>query len=1085
MIPESLYRLLWAYMIRIKCESTSSTHSRLLSIVNSLFPKGSKGVVPRDTPLNIFVKIIQFIAQERLDFAMREIVFELLSVGRPIKIILTPERMNIGLRAFLVAADSLQQKDGDPPMPRSAGVMPSGNTLIRVKKTFLNKVLTEDTAKSIGMASYFPLIRKVFTDILRALDLQCGRPLLTTTVKEQEESLLTGDRKAKIDLFRTCVAAIPRLIPDGMSRTELLSLLSRLTLHIDEELRGLSFQSLQSLLVDFPDWRNDVLSEFVTFASKDVPDTAPQQLDNALRMLLQLLISWRGAVTGTQNNFPRAENREDKERLTVTAASTVSSMPPRGAHFYETPKAKPNPSVLIAPNLQTFYQIEGLALLMLCSVRPSSRRLAAHMLKELKGLSDIFGLAETPVLDVLDKLCPTACDKASNILPPSEKQAIVGAVSSNLLDLQWLTERSCPAWYTQQEEEVPATTSHSTSSLASSLSLLQSAVIVQHVSTDVWGANDPWLVCLKEFLGYENVPTRCPRAMIEAWPILMAKITSLFTYLEPSPMADNRASLLRSSTTPRKPPTDRNLYFKLWRNYLLFGFRTVPPNLGSSLRCISPEVGFSSSPEALDGRDGKSPLPLLNAHIYSPASLYKMVLPLMRSEAVDIRDLAVHSCGQTNHVAVRDLFEELGPYLREACDRKQENVRRRKRKDNLRLQILRTLKMMAKEKVFQRISSLLASVPSSQMHHLGDGAQMLPAPLIEFLDSSKGWLEAETDREGGTEMRVHFCKTIHYIFTSLEVDMRENVLKKEVRKNLFNLCIGWAGPYSYSWTKDVLKPPLPATSHSKIEFAGLQAAASLLTAGPIFQQSLLSEESKMYGWIDLLLSSPLSEVSRLGERILVTLLECNPDVGATLDWVVSRCFTGTAQIAEACFRSIAILFSAREYPCDRYVAIINTALLFSGNPSFELQQTAFHLLQVLDRRFFGAHSSFHLHQSEQKEEQLTLDGVLGKMGYAKGQTFLSKQLSLLHPELTMSIFSGMLNFRIFFNLWSGFSLSPAALSLLGFNSYRDFLENEVSQLERSPESPSLCSTVASQHGACGASYSESQCRGSTQLTPQC
>ena len=45
-----------------------------------------KAVVPRDAPLNIFVKIIQFIAQEKLDFAMREIVFDLLSVGRQIKV---------------------------------------------------------------------------------------------------------------------------------------------------------------------------------------------------------------------------------------------------------------------------------------------------------------------------------------------------------------------------------------------------------------------------------------------------------------------------------------------------------------------------------------------------------------------------------------------------------------------------------------------------------------------------------------------------------------------------------------------------------------------------------------------------------------------------------------------------------------------------------------------------------------------------------------------------------------------------------------------------------------------------------------
>lgn len=37
--------------------------SRLTSITTTLFPKGSRSVVPRDMPLNIFVKIIQFIAQ--------------------------------------------------------------------------------------------------------------------------------------------------------------------------------------------------------------------------------------------------------------------------------------------------------------------------------------------------------------------------------------------------------------------------------------------------------------------------------------------------------------------------------------------------------------------------------------------------------------------------------------------------------------------------------------------------------------------------------------------------------------------------------------------------------------------------------------------------------------------------------------------------------------------------------------------------------------------------------------------------------------------------------------------------------------
>ena len=48
--------------------------------------------------------------------------------------------------------------------------------------------------------------------------------------------MITNERKPKIELFRTCVAAIPRIIPDGMTRQQLIELLSLLTIHIDDEL---------------------------------------------------------------------------------------------------------------------------------------------------------------------------------------------------------------------------------------------------------------------------------------------------------------------------------------------------------------------------------------------------------------------------------------------------------------------------------------------------------------------------------------------------------------------------------------------------------------------------------------------------------------------------------------------------------------------------------------------------------------------------------------------------------------------------------------------------------------------------------
>lgn len=61
-----------------------------------------------------------------------------------------------------------------------------------------------------------------------------------------------------------------RLIPDGMSAGELVEMLSRLTTHMDEELRALAYQSLQTFVVDFPDWRQEVLSGFTQFLARDV-----------------------------------------------------------------------------------------------------------------------------------------------------------------------------------------------------------------------------------------------------------------------------------------------------------------------------------------------------------------------------------------------------------------------------------------------------------------------------------------------------------------------------------------------------------------------------------------------------------------------------------------------------------------------------------------------------------------------------------------------------------------------------------------------------------------------------------------------
>lgn len=51
-------------------------------------------------------------------------------------------------------------------------------------------------------------------------------------------------------------------------------------------------------------------------------------------------------------------------------------------------------------------------------------------------------------------------------------------------------------------------------------------------------------------------------------------------------------------------------------------------------------------------------------------------------------------------VFFRDLMEELVLYIREALDRKQGNVRRQRRRDALRLQLVRIFQLMAERGTF-------------------------------------------------------------------------------------------------------------------------------------------------------------------------------------------------------------------------------------------------------------------------------------------------------------------------------------------------------------------------------------------------
>ncbi|NXN06841.1 FRYL protein, partial [Indicator maculatus] len=933
---ESLYRLLWVYVIRIKCESNTVTQSRLMSIVSALFPKGSRSVVPRDTPLNIFVKIIQFIAQERLDFAMKEIIFDLLSVGKsPKTFTINPERMNIGLRVFLVIADSLQQKDGEPPMPTTGVVLPSGNTL-RVKKIFLNKTLTDEEAKVIGMSIYYPQVRKALDSILRHLDKEVGRPMCMTSVQmsnKEPEDMITGERKPKIDLFRTCIAAIPRLIPDGMSRTDLIELLARLTIHMDEELRALAFNTLQALMLDFPDWREDVLSGFVYFIVREVTDVHPTLLDNAVKMLVQLINQWKQAA--------QMHNKAQDSQRGVSNGAAHSL--PLERTLYSS----------------VFHVVEGFALVILCSTRPATRRLAVSVLREIRALFTLLEISKSDdelAIDVMDRLSATILESFIH-LTGADQTTLLYCPSS--IDLQTLADWNSSPISHQFDVVSP---SH--------------IWIFAHVTQ----GQDPWIISLSSFMKQENLPKHCPTAVSYAWTFAYTRLQLL------SPQVDINSPINAKKVNTT---TSSDSYIGLWRNYLILCCSAASSSNSStstgSVRCSPPET-LASTPDSGYSIDSRI------IGIPSPSSLFKHIVPMMRSESMEITESLVLGLGRTNPGAFRDLIEELHPIIKEALERRPENMKRRRRRDILRVQLVRIFELLADAGV---ISHSASGGLDNETHSLNN-------TLLEYVDLTRQLLEAENEKDSDTlkDIRCHFSALVANIIQNVPVHQRRSVFPQQsLRHSLFMLFSHWAGPFSIMFT------PLDRYSDRNMrinrhQYCALKAMSAVLCCGPVADNVGLSSDGYLYKWLDNILDSQDKKVHQLGCEAVMLLLELNPDQSNLMYWAVDRCYTGSKRVAAGCFKAIASVFQNRDYQCDT-VTLLNLILFKAADSARAIYEVAMQLLQILEPKMFRyAH----------KLEVQRTDGVLGQPSplphlYSVSYYQLSEELARTYPELTLAIFS--------------------------------------------------------------------------------
>ena len=249
---------------------------------------------------------------------------------------------------------------------------------------------------------------------------------------------------------------------------------------------------------------------------------------------------------------------------------------------------------------------------------------------------------ECLVIDALDRVTKCVLEQNNSVIPQTDRVAVN---SANTIDLQWLTDRTSAQWTSGFHDDGTARSGS---------------------NQNLFGP-DPWSACFLSYFTHDRLPVSCPSAVLHAWPIIHTRLTQLFSAVDPKPLEDNRTSILRPGTAPKKPPNERDISLHLWKNYISMACRVVPsiPAATAVIRCVSPDLSMlpghqlGSSPESLSSvlerQDStRSPGPML-----SPPVMYKLLVPLLRSEATDVRDSVVQAVGHINHVALMDFLGEI------------------------------------------------------------------------------------------------------------------------------------------------------------------------------------------------------------------------------------------------------------------------------------------------------------------------------------------------------------------------------------------------------------------------------------------
>ena len=443
---EAICRLTWTYLNRV-VESSQATLRKLDDVVKAVLPSGKKSYLTVDAAFSgPIVELIRVIGYRYPEFCFRTIIFPLMNAdhllsAKELKVEqFEPERMIVGIKAFLLIMSDLELGDGGrPPFPRfnSGGLAIDPNTVAEIMHgsrrhgTNLKSrggFLVESTSRPVVVARLTDQARDIFArfcevlgkiitacdaafGVQAVLDEKLGGLTPKTPItdafsfgRKEDHAALADQRLGFYELLHVAIQVVPRCIAsDLLPLKRLINLLCTATAHVQSNISVSATASLKSIAQHghaqaiTTAFANFIFNFDIRYATmSDEGMLGPGHIENTLRLYIELLQIWIGEI------------KQKKKDAAIEASGDGS----RGLQLALTS---------LSPYVE---EVEAHGVFFLCSQSRIVRSYAVKVLRVVTELDAALGKQSTRIINLLEEDAQLVMDINDDYLSVAERSRL-------------------------------------------------------------------------------------------------------------------------------------------------------------------------------------------------------------------------------------------------------------------------------------------------------------------------------------------------------------------------------------------------------------------------------------------------------------------------------------------------------------------------------------------------------------------------------------------------------------------------------------------------------------------------------------